>query len=700
MPRLLPTPKLMTPADGVLHLPAGATICAVADAAREPAAWLAAALPMPCEVTSSPADAQIILDLAPDSALESPAFASALGREQGYVLDVSSERAVLSAHTVTGLRHAAATLLQLIGPDGSVPCGRIDDRPDFRYRVADWLVNVEANRWGYERGDGREALFTRMCRKLDMAARYKLNVIWFDGFGWDPDRRPGYAEFARDLSRRARALGIRLAHGGYGGGYGCAYQKSAIYDAPYMGHLFRNRRPWPDGDIYDCIGHPGYEASWSWGTCLSNDGLRDEKLAEIARFVRECEPGLLYVHDIDSGLWNEAAAAWDRRCDQCRLRWPNDDAAAPDGMAGAYAEWFRALLDTVNAVRSEDGVYDGARDCIVAAVGPVYTHADDSDANWDGALGYFETVSRQVGPAPNLQFGIREQFASDREPRPRVPQLSALLDSIGNGHGILVACFAGGDSYYSDQLVAPAPTLALNFVGADTAYIVHSGAVEPAQLLAAEYEWHADAPGAAPLATDRADGLRLWEASRDGSLRPPEVYSPDGLLTLACEHLYGPAAGPHMAEMFSLGAGEHGPVAVMWRTITTEIVKLREGVELPERDTFWYDRAEVTRQAIALVDAALQEEGLTPEVAGDLRWLQATLEIGERFAEGLGMTWELLAVSPEGLRERVREHWAALERRIREDFSTDTFDPLGGDMGSWLPALAALAEMPPACRGR
>ncbi len=704
-PQILPTPLAANFVDGALGLGDRVTLAAIGDGADEVAEWLAGALPMPCEVTGDPAGAQIIvglldalepLDLAPNCARESVAFASPLGVEQGYVLQVDDERAILCAHTETGLRHAAATLMQLVSGDGSVPCGLVEDRPDFRYRLADWLVNVEANRWGYERGDGRDALFARMCRKLDLAARHKLNVIWFDGFGWDPDRRPGYAEFAREMSRRARALGIRLAHGGYGGGYGFAYQKSGIYDAPYQGKVFRNRRPWPDGEMYDCIGHPGYEASWSWGTCLSNDGLRDEKLAEISRFVRECEPGLLYVHDIDSGLWSWAAAAWERRCDECRRRWPNDDAAAEDGMAGAYAEWFRALVDAVSAVRSDDGVYDGARDCIVATVGPVYTHADDTDANWAGSLRYFETVSRMVGPAPNLQFGIREQFASDHEPHLRVAELAGMLERVGNGHGILVACFAGGDSYYSDQLVAPSATLARHFVGADTAYIVHSGSVsEPAQLVAAEYEWRADAPGAADLATDRQAGLRLWEASRDGSLRPAEVYGPGGVIERACERIYGAGAGAHMSELFSSGAGESGPVATIWRTITTEVVKLREGSieDSLERDTFWYERAETTRRALELVANALQTEGLAPEVAEDLRWLRGTLEIGEQFADGTGMTCELLASGSEELKTQLRAHWSTLRQRIEADFPTDWFDPLGGDVGCWRVTIERLEAL-------
>jgi hypothetical protein len=627
-------------------------------------------------MTAEPADAQIILGLlddllplglVPDFTRESPAFASALGAEQGYVLDASPERAVLAAHTPTGLRHAAATLLQLAGGDGSVPCGRIEDWPDFRFRVADWLLNVEINRWGYECGDGRDAVFARMCRKLDLAARHKLNVIWFDGFGWDPDRRSGYAEFARELSRYARSLGIRLAHSGYGGGYGFAYQASDIYTGDYMGRAFENRRPWPDGEVYPCLGHPGYERSWTWGTCLSNAGLLAAKLDELTNFVRACEPGLLYVHDIDTGDWGATAQAWQRRCDDCQRRWPNDEVTAADGMAGAYAHWFRMVVDAVSAACSD------ARDCEVVFIGPIYTGAHEPDEVWQDECRYFEALSRLIGPAANLQFGIREQFASDREPHLRVAELSGLLDSVGNGHGVLVVSFAGGDSYYSDQLVAPSATLARHFIGAATCYVVHNGgAVEPAQLVAAEYSWHADAPGAA-----------------------------GGVIERACEHLYGPAAGAHLAELFQSGAGVESPVVMVWRTITAEVAKLREGQdeESLERDTFWYDRAEATRRALELVAHALQAGGLSPEVAGDLRWLQATLQIGEQFAAGLAMIHELQAGGPEELRTLVREHWSALERRIREDFPTDTFDPVGGDVGLWLPTLAALAEIAAAWRG-
>ena len=72
-----------------------------------------------------------------------------------------TDRAVLSASGSPGFFHAAASLLQLASARG-IRCASIDDAPDFDFRVADWLLNVEANRWGYERGDGRERTIERL----------------------------------------------------------------------------------------------------------------------------------------------------------------------------------------------------------------------------------------------------------------------------------------------------------------------------------------------------------------------------------------------------------------------------------------------------------------------------------------------------------------------------------------------------------
>ena len=695
-PDMLPTPRSAQFENGALPLAEPLTIAAVGgDEAARAARWLADQLQsergVACRPADAPADAQVIIGLLgdlsrvglADAAWErSTAFATPLGRAQGYVLDVGDERAVLAALTADGLRHAAASALQFTAP-GGIRRGHIEDRPDFALRAADWLLNVEINRWAYERGDGREALFARLRRKLDLAARCKLNLVWFDGFGWDPERVPGYAEEVRALARYARERGIRLAHSGYGGGYGFAYQQSELYAAPYMSRAFENRRPWPDGAVYDCIGEVHYEESWHWGTCLSNEGLQDAKLHELTGFVAACEPGLLYIHDIDTGRWQGAAQAWLRRCDECRRRWPSDDATAPDGMAGAYAAWFRRVVDAIGAVVSADGDYRAARDCELVFVGPVYAAADEPDEDWQAECRYFETVSRLFGPAANVQFGVRELLLSEGSRRPRVGELAERLDAVGAGHGVFVVAFCGGDAYYSDQLVSPSPTLDRYSLGARTIYSVHLGGVtEPAQLVAAQYAWNTDAPGAAPVADSQREALAQLDAARSGALCPAEVFGQPGLLERACERLYGSCAGPHLAEVFSATAPEDRPVAMVWYTITREVGRLRSPQEFAaaDRAAYWRSRERATAQAGGLVGEALACDDLAPGTREDLDWLRRCLELGRRLCAGLALAWQALAESRDGA--EVGAYWVELAAHIREQFPRDRFEPLGGDIAA------------------
>ncbi len=635
--RVIPSPKLLTSRRG--HLPLGerVSIAAAGRAATRPAAWLAGQLEG--TLTDDPAGAAIVLGLlpdllsaglAPESWAERDAFASALGREQGYVLSVTPERAVLGALEPAGLFHAAACLLQLAEPEG-LRCAEVEDRPDFRFRVANWLLNVEINRWAYERGDGRDATLARLRCKIDLAERLRLNVIWFDGFGWDPHRTPDYAEIVREIARYARERGIRLAHAGYGGGYGFAYQRSALYSAPYMGRAYENRRPWPDGATYDCIGEPSYPESRHHGTCLSNAEMQDAKLAELTEFARACEPGMLYIHDIDSGRLAVAQEGWLQRCDNCRRAWPNDDATAPDGMAGAYAAWFRRMTDAIAPVRSDDDDYQGERDCELVFVGPVYTAATESDEDWDASCRYFETVSRLLGPAPNVQFGIREQLVSDREPRMRVAELAARLDAVGNGHGVFVAAFCGGDGYYSDQPLSPAPALNRYAMGARTIYSVNfGGAAEPAQVLAAEFAWNAEAPGAVEIAGSREEALAQLEASRSGALRPPEIYAPGGLLDEACEALYGPHAGRLVARALRGDGRLHWPIVAIWPSFSREVGKLAEvgSSACSARARYWEARVNATEAAANLVLEAERAQSLTDAQREDLKWLASRLHLG------------------------------------------------------------------------
>ncbi len=655
--------------------------------------------------------AEILLpgaDAAAAEAAGSPAFATPLGREQGYVLDVSPRRAALYAYSGQGFQHGRATLRQLASRHGRgtvVPCGHIEDWPDVRLRAAaDWLLNAELNLWGHERGDGPEATAARMKRKIDFAADFKINVIWFDGFGWNADRTPEYAQLAGSLSDYARRRHIRLAFGGYGGGYGMAYQRESIYRMPYYGRIFENRRGYPGGEPYDCLGMPRHPESRRHGTCLGNAGLAEQKLNELTDFVRRCRPGLLYIHELDAGRIDRARAGWQLRCADCRARWPSDEPASPEGAAGAYAHWFGRVVQAVNAVADAGSGYAASRDCEIVFVGPVYGDANDEDRTWDTVCEYFSVLSRVLGPAPNVQFGVREQTLSGAPPRPRVAMLGERLERVGHGHGVFVLPFAGGDTFFSDQLVAATPAMQRHWQGAAGIYMPSLGSVaEPVMLLNAHYGWNLNAAGAYPLCASREEAQALLRRCRAGVERPAALFGPGGLLHRACARLYGAAAASPMAELFSLGAGDGVfPLATGWRFAADAVIALEAGEDSGAKDhaDHWRRRGDRTEAARDHVTEVLRRPLPDADVRGDVEWLTLRFDVSLRVCRVLSLAWAWRADGREESRSAAAAAAADLSRFLGTVPMAEPVDPCGGDLGVWrrlaarLTALAAEPNRP------
>jgi len=180
-------------------------------------------------------------------------FQSPLGKEQGYVIHSRPGSPVLLyAQNDLGCLYAAVTVVQWLESKHDaviLPHGVIRDWPDFRFRANNWLIMAEMGGWSYDWGDGPEAFLERIRRKLDFALAAKINTIIFDGIGWDADRFDGYAELMRACNREARQRGIHLMHTGYGSFYGLAFSGDC-----YKGKAFMNRKSYPEGEIYPCVG--------------------------------------------------------------------------------------------------------------------------------------------------------------------------------------------------------------------------------------------------------------------------------------------------------------------------------------------------------------------------------------------------------------------------------------------------------------
>ena len=489
------------------------------------------------------ADIVIVLDKAiPQLDQHRVFFAEENAREQGYTIEIGPEVA-LRAPSDRGCLYAVATLIQLFRPheaEVQLDHTSIRDRPEFRYRGIRWLIEVEVGVWAYDRGDGPEAYRQRIQEKLDMALAYKINAVLFDGFGWGTDTHPDYAGLMRDLNRQARLRGIHLIHGGYGAGHAGVFRhKSHLY----RGQILENRTSYPDGPVYHCIAGENYCA-----TCLSNELLMELRLAELRRFVSAVEPGGLYVHQQDEGL---SGANWLMRCPACRERWPSDVLAAENGMAGAYAFFYDAIVEAVKGV--EKPGYNARRDCLVTFVSPGYLGHSVDDEGWQQGLEYWSTLSRLMKHRDGVYPLFRELFYDHQGNKPRAPQMRAALRRNDMGFGIIH--FYGADGHHNDKLFLANPALNYVFQGTDMLLSASGQAYqEPLQLLDAEYMWNPRqsrffAIGKKPSGYD--EFKKLYYQCQYGLFKPPELYGEGGFLQVACAKLYGSAAGPVMAKVFN-----------------------------------------------------------------------------------------------------------------------------------------------------
>lgn len=650
-----------------------------------------------CPIASAPgASLPVRLTVDPRAA-----FAASLGRDarpEAYRLDIRPGGIGIVAAETEGLLRGAATLLQLATDEGdhlSFPCLTLTDWPDFRFRcAADWLLNAEINRWGYDWGDGVAAYLRRVKRKLDHCFASKINQVWFDGCGWDVTRFPGYAALQRELTGYARRRGIRLTFAGYGGGYGTSYQQSELYRCGYQGRVFRNQRPYPNGPEYDCCGFPGVPVSRRYGTCLANDALHADKLAEMAHFVVEVQPGFMYIHDIDTGAFAESREAWRVRCDECRRRWPSDEMAAPDGQAAAVADWYRKVREQLS-LASKTADYDPARDLTLIFASPVYTHREEAGQPdvWTEELAYYRLLSRMIGPLTGIEIAIREQFL-EPSGEPRVAQLRRVLDEVGHGHGLHVIAFGGGDMYNTDDLAAPVGAFAPYYRGAESVCLSNGGVhEEPVQLMNAEFLWSGACRGYAERRSTRDEVEAAFTEVSRGRYRPPELLGPEGALQAACRRLWGEDAGSAMYRAHTAGKdGARGPVSRIWWAVTREVRRLRgdpvhggwtwEGLR-----EHWAERLAATERALARVREA-QDLCDDPDIA----WFARCLEVGRRFAEAVLLAVELrLGEAPEA-RERLTAALDALEQHLRSSFPLQSVDLLGGDPGCWLETVRLLRE--------
>lgn len=514
---------------------------------------------------------------------------------------------VLSGKGGQGMLYAAATLGQMIRkvPDGwELALADIRDYPDFEER----LISPEA--WRYFSNDDALNVKATIAPFVWMTADSVVATKSDDKYIAD--------------NRRGRELGVRPL---------------VMPDLMHLG--FQNRRAYPDGENYECIGTVD-DADKTMGYCPSNLELRRLKARRLKDFVARTEPGVLYLHYEDYDSYVTAQAAWKNRCKICREKWPSDELESGEGQAGAFAEVVNSILEAVFAVTNAGG-FAAERDCLVGVIVPPYTRWSESDESWDKAVAFYVELSRRLQFVENVQFILREQGPRRDGKSYRFAELSRRLREDAKGHGIW-AYVHGGDRRTTWRnwpvrhrvqfrwICSPLFTC----VNEGISTLMHSGHANT--LMKAEYAWNMRPAGGYWL--DPQSFNEYYEAiSRYyGVACVPEIFDRGRFFDRVYKNLYGENAGQLAADglrpviikgniMFPVP----GPA---WLKLTDAVWAFSDSAALHAswRELF-RQQAEANRRAVEGLQAALSADDLPPGRKSEIEKQVSEYARGQAWAE-------------------------------------------------------------------
>lgn len=570
-------------------------------------------------------------------------FSDKNAEAEGYIIRTENNSLSVIAKSERGLAYGIVTLIQIAGRN--IKTLEIFDKPDFKRRANKWTIWAESGIWSYDFGDGAEAFKKRVVRKLDNCLMYKINTVYFDAFGLSLDRFPGYEEIMKYANDEARARGINLVTGCYGMSYG---QQGHLNS--YQGKAYLNRTSYPDGEIYECIGTydpPKGTKQLSLeekiktikgrihGTCLSNPTLNKMKREEYTEYIKRTHSGGLYMHNMDADEMHPEL--WLARCDACKRKWPNDDIYATDGAAGAFAEYFNSIMDSINSIKDEG--YDAERDFFLTVVSPGYLYAVNSDdKTFRVGMKFWSSVSKLL-KHDNISICFREQFFYHDKNERR----EQILDRLDIKSETLVINFSGSDGFYDDKLFTP--TAFFNFMMKKYSSMMlacGNAFQEPLQVYNAEYLWrceNSDFYNLAPKPDNQKDFMQLYMDTIHGKVRPEQIYGDGGFIDIICDKLYGGEVGKIMASITKL-TGKNGEPPIpcacsvdIYTNYTKVIYPMRwdnEDINLSDISRMkerFEECAKVTASARDLSSKAI-DLATDKDMKDDLIWLNDCFEVG------------------------------------------------------------------------
>ncbi|MFF0247007.1 beta-N-acetylhexosaminidase [Streptosporangium sandarakinum] len=279
--------------------------------------------------------------------------------EEGYVLTVTPEEAVIAAAGAAGLRWGVQTLRQLHGP-GGVPCGTVRDVPRYAWRG----VMIDVARWW------RPVSFLRAY--VDLLSLHKFNVLHLhltDDQGWRFEVR-GHPRLTEIGAHRAESPAGHAREGRFDGtphggfytqrelrdlvDYAAARGVTVLPEIEFPGHS--------QAAIAACpwLGHPSatpVEVRTSWG--ISSHVLNvSDRAAGFARDVLDELSDVFpsrFVHiggdEVRGGEWATSPEAARRVAD-----------AGLAGPAALHGWWGRLLADHLRGLGRRAVAWDDMLD--------------------------------------------------------------------------------------------------------------------------------------------------------------------------------------------------------------------------------------------------------------------------------------------------------------------------------------------------
>lgn len=533
--------------------------------------------------------------------------------DQAYVIRVLKNRAnprrsvvVLSGRGDQGTLYAAVTFGQMIRKHQgawAVSCADIRDYPEFEER---WIK--------FRSADDALAAKVTISPFLNLSVASMLSV------------KAG--EKCLAINRRGREIGVR----------------PVTSPCTMMDMGLQNRRSYPTGEIYECIGTLD-DRDKTFGFCPSNLELRRLKTERLRDLVSRTEPGALYLHHEDYDTYATAQAAWKNRCAECRSRWPSDDLESEQGQAGAFAENLNIMLAAIFSVKNDSG-YLAAKDCLVGLVVPPYTRWSEPDEIWDREAAFYVALSRRLNFVENVQFILREQGPRQDGTQGRFLELNQRLREQGKGHQ-LWAYVHGGDRRTTWRNWPVRHKVPFGWIcspvflgvnrGVSTLFL--AGGTHP--LMKAEYAWNTRPEGGFWVETKTFQEYYAAISRFYGAVYVPEIFERGALFDRVYQNLYGEQAGQSAADGLRPAVFRGGVIfpvpGTAWLGLIDPVWSLSDSSALHGKWRELFARqAEANQRAIGGLQKALACDDLPPGRAEDLREQLNDHERGLAWAELAG----------------------------------------------------------------